>query len=154
MSYKIISNKDLNKLKKIKRPFVLLPMAADIIHYGHTRIIKKASNLGNVIVGLMTDKSILSYKKSSSFFSYRYRKEILNSFKYIKLIIPLKGLVYDEITELIKPDYFVHGSDWNKPPQLYAKNKLKKTIKIKRLNCKIRTFEYTKKISSTIIKNQ
>ena len=65
MSYKIISNKDLDKLQKIKRPFVLLPMAADIIHYGHVRLLKKSSKYGNIVVGLMTDIGLETYKKKT-----------------------------------------------------------------------------------------
>ena len=39
-------------------------MSADFLHHGHTNLLKKASKLGNVIGGLMTDKGIKSYKKT------------------------------------------------------------------------------------------
>ena len=45
-------------MKKI----VYVPMAADIIHPGHLNIIKQASQLGYVIVGLFSAKAISSYK--------------------------------------------------------------------------------------------
>ncbi len=154
MNSSIITQNNLKKLLRINRPHVFLPMAVDILHYGHTRIISKASKLGNVIIGLMTDKGILLYKKNKSFFKYKYRKEIISSLKNVECVIPLKGLIYSEITEIIKPDYFVHGSDWNSNPQLEAKNKLMQTILKNKLNCQIKTFKYTKKISSTIIKNK
>ena len=45
-------------LKKIRRPLVFVPMAADLIHHGHINILLKAKKYGTVIVGLMTDKGI------------------------------------------------------------------------------------------------
>ena len=39
-------------------------MSADLIHPGHLNIINKASKLGYLIVGLLTDKAIASYKKN------------------------------------------------------------------------------------------
>ena len=42
---------------------VYVGMAADLIHHGHINIIRKASELGEVIVGVLTDKAIASYKR-------------------------------------------------------------------------------------------
>ena len=38
-------------------------MSADIIHPGHLNILKVADSYGEVVVGLLTDKAIASYKK-------------------------------------------------------------------------------------------
>ena len=38
-------------------------MTADFFHHGHINILIKANKLGNVIVGLITDKGIKSYKE-------------------------------------------------------------------------------------------
>ena len=38
-------------------------MSADIIHPGHLNIIKEASKLGDVTVGVLTDAAIASYKR-------------------------------------------------------------------------------------------
>tara|TARA_A100001011_G_scaffold349140_1_gene387484 strand:- start:6593 stop:6769 length:177 start_codon:yes stop_codon:yes gene_type:complete len=53
------------KFKKIKRPHIFVPMCADFIHHGHINILKNAKRYGSVIIGLMTDKAILSYKKKN-----------------------------------------------------------------------------------------
>ena len=42
---------------------VYIGMSADIIHPGHLNIIKKGAELGEVIIGLLTDKAISSYKR-------------------------------------------------------------------------------------------
>jgi cytidyltransferase-like protein len=54
-----------NKLN-LKRPLVFVPMSGDIIHHGHINILLRASKLGQVVVGLMTDKGIQSYKKKTT----------------------------------------------------------------------------------------
>ena len=147
----VISLKNKLKIKKIKRPIVFVPMSADIIHYGHTRLLKKSSNYGNVIVGLMTNKGISSYK-SKPFFNYRHRYEVLKSFHNIKMIIPLEGLIYDKISIIIKPDFFVHGSDWNNGPQLNQKIYLRKIMK--EWKGKLITIKYTDGISTSKIKKK
>ena len=47
-------------MKKEKIAYVGL--AADILHEGHINILKTARKLGDVIVGLLTDEAISSYK--------------------------------------------------------------------------------------------
>ena len=42
---------------------VYVGMSADILHPGHINILKEANKLGDVVVGLLTDKAIASYKK-------------------------------------------------------------------------------------------
>ena len=41
---------------------VYVALSADILHEGHINILKKASKLGKVIVGLLTDNAINEYK--------------------------------------------------------------------------------------------
>ena len=43
--------------------FSYVALSADILNKGHINIIKVASKYGKVIVGLLTDKAIASYKK-------------------------------------------------------------------------------------------
>ena len=40
---------------------VYVGMSIDLIHPGHINVIKEASKLGKVTVGLLTDKAIASY---------------------------------------------------------------------------------------------
>ena len=42
---------------------VYVGMSADIIHPGHLNIIHEAQKLGRVIVGVLTDAAIASYKR-------------------------------------------------------------------------------------------
>ena len=136
---------------KLKRPHVFVPMSADIIHHGHINILKKSKKYGSLIVGLMTDKGIKSYKKKLPFMRYKDRKTILQSIKYVDLIIPIAGLKYVEFAKKYKFNYFIHGDDWKKGPQSYQRSCLKKIMRT--WNGKVIDLKYTKNISSSKLKN-
>ena len=46
-----------------QKKIVYVAMSIDLVHPGHLNIINQASKLGEVIVGLLTDKAIASYKE-------------------------------------------------------------------------------------------
>ena len=41
-----------------KRPRVMVDMSATLIHHGHIRLLKKAAEIGDVVVALTTDDEI------------------------------------------------------------------------------------------------
>ena len=47
----------------MKKKLVYLGISADIFHHGHINIINKAKKLGNLIIGLLTDKAISEKKR-------------------------------------------------------------------------------------------
>ncbi|SVA85687.1 uncharacterized protein METZ01_LOCUS138541, partial [marine metagenome] len=47
--------------KKSKK--VYIGLSADLIHKGHLNIIAAGGKLGKVIIGLLTDEAIASYKR-------------------------------------------------------------------------------------------
>ena len=86
-------------------------MSADIIHHGHINILNIAKNYGKVVVGLLTDEAIASYKRLP-LLNFNQRKKIIENIKGVAKVIPQKTLDYTENLRLIKPDYVVHGDDW------------------------------------------
>jgi len=90
---------------------VYVGMSADLIHPGHLNILNKASELGNVTVGVLSDQAIASYKRLP-YMTYEQRSSIVNSLKQVDNVIPQKTLDYSENLKLLKPDYVVHGDDW------------------------------------------
>lgn len=142
------------KKKKLDfdRPYVFVPMSADILHHGHMNILIKANKLGNVIVGLMTDAGIKSYKGKYPIIKYKNRKKILENIKQIKKIVPLPGLKYIEYAKKYKFDYFVHGDDWKKGVQSNQRTKLISLMK--NWDGKVVDIKYTRKVSSSLLKKK
>ena len=136
----------------LKRPYVFIPMSADFFHHGHVNLLVKAKKFGNIIVGLMTNAGIKSYKKKLPFFDYYERKKVLEEIKCIKKIIPLNGLEYAKTARKYQLDYFVHGDDWVKGPQSKERQLLIMTMR--KWNGKVLEFKYTKNVSSTKIKKK
>ena len=130
---------------------VYVGLSADIIHEGHINIIKVASKLGDVTVGLLTDKAIASYK-NIPYLDYERRKIIVENIKYVKKVIPQNKLSYVTNLNLVKPDFVVHGNDWKSGVQKKTRSDVIKTLK--KWNGKLIEPKYTKNISSTIIKNK
>ncbi|MDA3812777.1 MAG: phosphoenolpyruvate mutase [Candidatus Cloacimonetes bacterium] len=90
---------------------VYVAMSADLIHPGHLNIIKEAVKYGEVIVGVLTDNAIASYKRLP-FLNFEQRKMIVDNLKGVAKVIAQDTLDYVPNLEKIKPDYVVHGDDW------------------------------------------
>ena len=140
----------MHHLKKIKRPFVFVPMAADLFHHGHINILLRAKKYGSVIVGLMTDKGIKNYKKRYPLISFKNRKKILDQLICVDKVIPLDGLKYVEYANYYRFEYFIHGDDWKKNIQSSVRAKL--LLVMKKWKGKVLDIPYTKNISSTKIR--
>ena len=136
---------------KLKNKKVYLALSVDILHKGHINILKTASKLGHVTVGLLKDKAIASYK-SIPYLDYNSRKIIVENIKYVDQVIPQETLDYEPNLNLIKPDFVVHGDDWKKGIQQQTRLKVIKVLK--KWSGKLVEPKYTKKISSTILKNR
>ena len=135
---------------KLKKK-VYVGLSVDIIHEGHINILRTASRYGEVIVGLLTDEAIASYK-NIPYLDYKRRKIIVQNIKYVKKVIPQYTLSYVSNLNLIKPHYVVHGDDWKKGVQRQTRQDVIKTLK--KWSGKLIEPKYTKNISSTLIKNR
>ena len=139
----------MKKTRKEKKVYVGL--AADILHEGHINILKAASRLGNVIVGLLTDRAISSYKKFPHL-NYKNRETVVRSLKFVNNIIPQNTLDYQKNLLRLKPDFVVHGDDWKKGIQKKVRERVTKTLK--QWGGKLIEPKYTKDISSSQIKKK
>jgi len=129
---------------------VYVGMSADLVHPGHMNILKEASKHGNVIVGLLTDKAIASYKRLPAL-TYDQRKEIISNIKHVFTVIPQHTLDYTENLKAYKPDYVVHGDDWKQGVQKEVRQKVINTLS--KWGGELVEIPYTKGISSTQLHN-
>ena len=129
---------------------VYVGMSADLIHPGHLNVIKKARELGEVTIGLLTDEAIASYKRIP-FMEYSQRCEIIENIKGVNKVIPQKTLDYIPNLKKLKPDFVVHGDDWKSGVQKETRNNVIKTLK--EWGGELIEIPYTENISSTKLNN-
>jgi phosphoenolpyruvate phosphomutase / 2-hydroxyethylphosphonate cytidylyltransferase len=130
---------------------VYVGLSADILHEGHINILKIANSYGDVVVGLLTDEAIASYK-NIPYLNFSQRKVVLENLKYVKKVIPQKTLDYVDNLNIVRPSYVVHGDDWKTGIQKQTRDRVLKALK--KWSGKLIEPKYTKSISSTIIKNK
>ena len=94
---------------------ILVDMSATLIHHGHIRLLKKASEYGIVIIGLTIDEEIIKKKGYTPELSFLEREEILLSIKYVDQVIPSNWLIDEQFLDANNIDLLVHGSDNSNP---------------------------------------
>jgi phosphoenolpyruvate phosphomutase / 2-hydroxyethylphosphonate cytidylyltransferase len=129
---------------------VYVGMSADIIHNGHINIIKEAKKYGKVIVGLLTDNAIASYKRTP-LMNYDQRKLIVENIVGVSEVIPQETLDYSPNLLKLKPKYVVHGDDWKDGVQKQTRQKVIDVLS--EWDGRLIEVPYTKNISSTDLQN-
>lgn len=128
-------------------PVVFVPMCGDFVHVGHINILEGAAELGDVVVLLMTDDAMKTYKRAPRM-SYSHRERILRSFKQVADVIPCAGpQSYAPMAEIYKPNFFYHGDDWKQGPQ--AKGRLAVKLQMEKHGGTLVEPSYTPAVSST-----
>lgn len=99
------------KLDEIENRTVYMCFSTDMIHSGHIAIIKKAQKLGKLIIGVLSDEAVASYKRFP-LLPCDERMSMLENIAGVYKVVEQKTLSYQEVLEEIKPTYVVHGDDW------------------------------------------
>lgn len=86
----------------------------DMLHYGHINLLRRAKSLGDyLIVVLSSDEFNWNEKGKKCYFTYEERKVLLESIRYVDLVIPEENWE-QKISDIKKYhiDTFVMGDDW------------------------------------------
>lgn len=126
---------------------IYIGMSADLLHPGHLNIINEARKIGGeIIVGLLTDKAIASYKRLP-YMDFEQRKIVIENIKGVTKVIPQETLDYVPNLLKIKPDYVLHGDDWKTGVQASVRQRIVDTMA--QWGGKVIDIPYTQGISST-----
>lgn len=98
-------------LKKIEQRTVYMCFSTDMIHSGHIAIIRKAARLGKLVIGVLSDEAVASYKRFP-LMPYEERKALVENIKGVYQVIEQKTLSYADVLREFQPFYVVHGDDW------------------------------------------
>lgn len=117
----------------------------DLLHYGHIRLLKRASELGDYLIVALSTDEFNELKGKKAFYDYEKRKMMLEAIRYVDLVIPEEN--WEQKLDDIKKyniDICVMGSDWADSDRFqYLKN-----------YCDLRFLNRTEGISTTEIKEK
>lgn len=85
----------------------------DLLHYGHTRLLRRAASLGDYLVVALSTDEFNAGKGKKSFYPYEVRREMLEAIRYVDLVIPEYSWEQkiDDV-QRYNIDVVVMGGDW------------------------------------------
>ncbi len=86
-------------------------MVGDVVHPGNLNIINEAAKLGDVVVGLLTDKAIVS-REHPPYLNFDQRMIIISNIRGVTKVVPQDDWCGEDNLRELKPKYVVHGDDW------------------------------------------
>ena len=98
-------------LRRIEERTVYMCFSTDVLHSGHIALLRKAQKLGKVIVGVLSDEAVVTYKRYP-LLPFEERKALFESIAGISKIVKQETLSYRENLEKYHPTYVVHGDNW------------------------------------------
>jgi glycerol-3-phosphate cytidylyltransferase len=90
---------------------VMVDMSATLLHHGHIRLLRKAAKYGEVVVGLSTDADIEKYKGHIPLLTWEFRKEILESIRYVSEVVETPYIITNAVLEEHGAQFLIHGAD-------------------------------------------
>ena len=99
------------RLKAVESRTVYMCFSTDILHGGHIAIIHKAARLGRLIVGVLSDEAVTSYKRFP-LVPASERRIMFENIAGVYKVVEQASLSYKENLEKYRPDIVVHGDDW------------------------------------------
>ena len=136
-----------NRVNLMKKS-VYVGMSADLIHPGHLNILKKAAELGDVTIGLLTDAAIASYKRVP-YMTFEQRREVVENLKGVSRVVPQETLDYAPNLKALRPDFVVHGDDWREGVQRETRQRVIDALA--EWSGQLVEVPYTAGISSTVL---
>ena len=85
----------------------------DLLHYGHIHLLRRAKALGDYLVVALSTDEFNQEKGKTCYFTYEQRKALLESVRYVDLVIPENN--WEQKRTDIREyhiDTFVMGDDW------------------------------------------
>jgi phosphoenolpyruvate mutase len=125
---------------------VYVGMSADLLHPGHLNILEHARRRGRVIVGLLTDAAIATYKRLP-YMTFEHRKMVLEAIKGVDQVVPQESLDYVPNLRKYRPDFVVHGDDWREGVQKKTRERVIEVLK--EWGGELVEVPYTRGVSST-----
>ena len=85
----------------------------DLLHYGHIELLRRAREMGDYLIVALSTDEFNQIKNKKSYYDFEQRKMMLESIRYVDLVIPEDGWGQKETdVDRYDVDAFVMGHDW------------------------------------------
>lgn len=85
----------------------------NLLHYGHIELLRRAREMGDYLVVALSSDEFNRIKNKKSYYNFEQRKMMLESIRYVDLVIPENDWGQKETdVEKYEIDTFVMGHDW------------------------------------------
>ena len=91
---------------------VYLGMVGDILHPGLINIINEGAKLGELTIGLYTDKAIATYRSRLPYMTYEQREQVIKNIRGVAHVVPQDEYSYIPNLQKYRPDILIHGDNW------------------------------------------
>lgn len=100
-----------SRLRDVENRLVYMSFSSDMLHSGHFSIIKKAERLGKLIIGVLSDEAVITYRRYP-LMPYSERRVMFENVSGVYKVVEQESLSYADNLRKYRPDYVVHGDDW------------------------------------------
>lgn len=122
----------------------------DMFHVGHLNLLRRAKEQCEfLIVGVSTDELVRVSKNKNPIIPYEDRIQIVEAIKYVDKVVPQYNKDKVEAYHKYKFDAMFVGDDW-KGKEIFEEAEKK----LKEFNVDVIYFPYTKKVSSTMLREK
>ena len=130
----------------------------DMFHAGHHNLLVKAADLGDVVVGVVTDRGAANYK-DTPIIPYDQREKIVRNLRGVIHTEPFTskygkdiGWGYRRAIRCWRPDFVLHGDDWNSGVLKGEREVVEEELA--KYGGRLVEVPYTQGISTTLIKEK
>jgi D-beta-D-heptose 7-phosphate kinase/D-beta-D-heptose 1-phosphate adenosyltransferase len=105
---------EVSRLRREGKKIVFTNGCFDILHVGHTRYLREAKKLGDVLVlALNSDSSVRSLKgEKRPLVPENERADVMSSLESVDYVTIFPEATPLELIEYLQPDVLVKGGDW------------------------------------------
>ncbi|MGI6154259.1 MAG: adenylyltransferase/cytidyltransferase family protein [Christensenellaceae bacterium] len=121
----------------------------DMFHVGHLNILKRAKELCDYLIVAVTTDELTAYKNKTAAICFEDRCRIVEAIRYVDQVVPQADMNKMKAWTKYRFDVMFVGDDW-KGTDVW--NRLEQDFK--KVGVDIVYFPYTKKVSSTMLREQ
>ena len=99
------------RLSALRERTVYLCFSTDMIHSGHIALIRRAKSYGRLLIGVLTDEAVVTYKRFP-LMPFPERKAMFEAIAGVWKVVAQDTLSYRANLEAYRPDFVLHGDDW------------------------------------------